>query len=116
MGRSPAGRLACGPPPTVPRRLHWGAARTLETSPTMSEACPSIRPHRDDPGRQSASVRLGAVVAVLAVVAFGVLGAIAPSSNRAGGATPAPRTPSVSAYWVVASDGGVFSFGGAGFY
>ena len=82
----------------------------------MSEACPSIRPHRDDPGRQSASVRLGAVVAVLAVVAFGVLGAIAPSSNRAGGATPAPRTPSVSAYWVVASDGGVFSFGGAGFY
>ena len=82
----------------------------------MSEACPSNRPHRDDPGRQSASVRLGAVVAVLAVVAFGVLGAIAPSSNRAGGATPAPRTPSVSAYWVVASDGGVFSFGGAGFY
>jgi hypothetical protein len=82
----------------------------------MSEACPSNRPHHDDPGRPSASVRLGAVVAVLAVVAFGVLGAIAPTPNRAGGATPAPRTPSVSAYWVVASDGGIFSFGGAGFY
>jgi len=30
--------------------------------------------------------------------------------------TSAPSTPSVPAYWLVASDGGIFSFGGLGFY
>jgi len=30
--------------------------------------------------------------------------------------SPSPAVPSVSAYWVVARDGGIFSFGGAPFY
>jgi hypothetical protein len=37
-----------------------------------------------------------------------------PSTGRP--AAVAPAAPAVSAYWVVASDGGVFSFGGAPFY
>jgi hypothetical protein len=44
-------------------------------------------------------------------------GAVTPP-GRAAAAAPAVATPAAktAAYWLVASDGGVFSFGGAGFY
>ncbi|MGA3149962.1 MAG: hypothetical protein ABSF33_21185, partial [Acidimicrobiales bacterium] len=54
---------------------------------------------------------VGAALALL----VGLLGSVA----AAGPGTPvaaAATTKTVSAYWLVASDGGVFSFGGAGFY
>ena len=41
---------------------------------------------------------------------------VVPSAVRASASTPTPHVPGVSAYWLVASDGGVFSFGGAPFY
>ncbi|MGH9078551.1 MAG: hypothetical protein ACRDYE_00445 [Acidimicrobiales bacterium] len=42
--------------------------------------------------------------------------AAGPATSAAGPATAAPRTAPTSAYWLVASDGGIFSFGGAPFY
>ena len=38
------------------------------------------------------------------------------ASAGSGASTAGAATRQVSAYWLVASDGGVFSFGGAGFY
>ncbi len=56
-------------------------------------------------------------VLVAAALTAGLLGAggLAGTSSRAA-AGAAPRTTGVSAYWLVASDGGVFSFAGAPFY
>ena len=45
-----------------------------------------------------------------------VLPLVVPSAVRASADTPTPHVPGVSAYWLVASDGGIFSFGGAPFY
>ncbi len=53
-----------------------------------------------------------AVVALCSAVATVAVTAAAPSTALAA-AAPLKQ---VSAYWVVASDGGIFSFGGAGFY
>ena len=53
---------------------------------------------------------LATLVAALPVVAV-VASSVLPSN-----APPAGASPSVSAYWLVASDGGIFSFGGAHFY
>ncbi len=39
-----------------------------------------------------------------------------PSGTNASADTPVAHTATVSAYWLVASDGGIFSFGGAPFY
>jgi hypothetical protein len=63
------------------------------------------------------------VVAALAALALTLsLTALLPSARPASGTTTTttnpnsgPKTPP-SAYWLVATDGGVFSFGGAGFY
>ena len=58
---------------------------------------------------------MGAAVAGLLCVLGSVVlpaGAIASAAD----ALAASTTSSVSAYWLVASDGGIFSFGGAGFY
>jgi hypothetical protein len=52
---------------------------------------------------------LAAALPVVAVVASSVL----PNAAPPAGASP---SPSVNAYWLVASDGGIFSFGGAHFY
>jgi hypothetical protein len=69
---------------------------------------------------------MGVALAVMAL-AGGVLLATDPASAQ-GASTPAglsgaaspqtasPHATSVSAYWLVASDGGIFSFGGAPFY
>ncbi len=56
-----------------------------------------------------------AVVAALACLLGSMLlaGAVGP---RPGDAAPSPRSAQVSAYWLVASDGGIFAFGGAPFY
>ncbi len=63
--------------------------------------------------------RLGAM-AMLVIAAVGLsLPASAPAGadpNVFGHATPAVAGGTVPAYWLVASDGGIFSFGGAGFY
>ncbi len=68
--------------------------------------------------RRSRSLTPGRVAAAVLAVAVGVVtpvtAALAPSTAVAG-AAPNPRS-GVSAYWLVASDGGIFSFGGAGFY
>jgi hypothetical protein len=41
---------------------------------------------------------------------------LVPTATKASAATASPHVSSVSAYWLVASDGGIFSFGGAPFY
>jgi hypothetical protein len=66
-------------------------------------------------GRRARSGR--PVVAVVAGL-FCLLGSLAipVTSQVAGAATGATSTTAVSAYWLVASDGGIFSFGGAPFY
>jgi hypothetical protein len=66
-------------------------------------------------GRRARSAR--PVVAVLAglVCLLGSL-AVPASLTSAGAATGATSTTAVSAYWLVAADGGIFSFGGAPFY
>jgi hypothetical protein len=53
-----------------------------------------------------------AALAVLAAVASMVV----PAATTASADTPTAHVASVSAYWLVASDGGIFSFGGAPFY
>jgi hypothetical protein len=58
----------------------------------------------------------------MSVVAIGALSLLAsmvfasPPATAAPAAGPTPHTAAVSAYWLVASDGGVFSFGGAPYY
>ncbi len=53
----------------------------------------------------------------MALVIAGLAGSVALGSAKAtGSAAPAAATTDPSAYWLVASDGGVFAFGGAGFY
>ncbi len=106
-----------GGPPVRPSRIN--ALDRMETLPHMPT--PPRTSHAPVPDRRTdrSTWRLRSrggvvVVAVLALVAglAGTLGLTA-SGTRATAATPAGG---VSAYWLVASDGGVFSFGGAGFY
>jgi len=70
---------------------------------------------RSAAGRRTRGARHA--VAALATTSFTLLGALAFVAVAAT-PTPAAAAPArqVSAYWVVASDGGIFSFGGAGFY
>ncbi len=60
----------------------------------------------------AAAVCLLASLALPAAVASADTGSAATSSV----ATPVAHTSAISAYWLVASDGGIFSFGGAPFY
>ena len=65
---------------------------------------------------RSSRVRWATISAVATVAALAGLGAV---GIPAGASTspPAPKPPvTVSAYWSVASDGGVFAFGGVHFY
>ena len=55
-----------------------------------------------------------AAAALLCVLVSLVVPSSSPSAASA--ATPVAHTTGVSAYWLVASDGGIFSFGGAPFY
>jgi hypothetical protein len=68
------------------------------------------------PGRrQPRRWAIGATLAVLLGLLGSVAGAavtVGPGASAAGAAAP----KKISAYWLVASDGGVFSFGGAGFF
>ena len=72
------------------------------------------------PGRPRAARTVPTALASLAVIALTVLGM--PTAGAA--VTPAPVTAAprtvaaamVSSYWLVASDGGIFAFGGAPFY
>ncbi len=57
----------------------------------------------------------GALATALIVAGLTSAVVLATTSGRATAATP-KATTGVSAYWLVASDGGVFTFGGAGFY
>ena len=50
------------------------------------------------------------------LVAVCLLGSMAVASGPAGTATATAPVKKVAAYWLVASDGGIFAFGGAGFY
>ncbi len=52
----------------------------------------------------------------LVVTAGSAASATGPVPARAGTGATAHTPSTVSAYWLVASDGGIFSFGGAGFY
>ena len=52
---------------------------------------------------------------LLAPTSEGVV-AFSGSAGLPGPPTPAPPAPPGSSYWLVASDGGIFSFGNAGFY
>jgi hypothetical protein len=58
---------------------------------------------------------LGASALTAPLAAAGTAGAGAAAGAGGSDATPAGK-PRVPAYWLVASDGGIFSFGGAGFY
>jgi len=63
-----------------------------------------------------ASVSIGrAALATLGVVALGLVAPVAEES-LATPTTPAGAATTVPAYWLVASDGGIFSFGGATYY
>jgi hypothetical protein len=83
-----------------------------------------VPPHDDvahiaaltEPGRRWSRGWVAAALAIALVVA-GLTSSVvlASTSGRATAATP-KATTGVSAYWLVASDGGVFTFGGAGFY
>jgi len=72
--------------------------------------------------RALAAARRVLVAGALAAAGLVGLGAAtAVTETTAGAATPAATataatTGKVSAYWLVASDGGIFAFGGAGFY
>ena len=61
-----------------------------------------------------AHVTMALAVAVTVVLA-GLTGSLALASTTSG-ASVARQAGATSAYWLVASDGGVFAFGGAGFY
>jgi hypothetical protein len=54
------------------------------------------------------------LVCLLGTVALPGLGGV--STIAVGAATTSAQPAKVSAYWLVASDGGIFTFGGAGFY
>jgi hypothetical protein len=65
---------------------------------------------------RSRSTRRSASAALFAVVClFGSL-AIPGTSTASTASSASASTPRRAAYWLVAADGGVFSFGGAGFY
>ena len=67
----------------------------------------------------AAMICLGGTLAVAATPASAAGSSPTPTPARAHStahSTTARPTDKVSAYWLVASDGGVFSFGGAGFY
>ncbi len=53
---------------------------------------------------------------MLAAVAVAAAAALVPVLVAREGPARAAGSPTVSAYWLVASDGGVFAFGGAGFF
>jgi hypothetical protein len=62
-------------------------------------------------------VALAVLLTALALTAVTTLSTAAGRAQNAAAATPAPAAPKATpAYWLVASDGGIFSFGGAQFY
>jgi hypothetical protein len=63
---------------------------------------------------RSAHRRLWGVGAAVLIALAALLGSVVSAGN--GASTAGAATKQVSAYWLVASDGGVFAFGGAGFY
>ena len=91
--------------------LAHAASRRPSTSPEQGGVARAMRSAH---GCRSRTVRAGALVlpASLRPTAASPTASAAAARRRAGAATAAPRQ--VSAYWLVASDGGIFSFGGAG--
>ncbi len=86
--------------------------RSAQHCPSRPEHAPSERP-------RSARAIAGALVVALCLCGLLTIPA-GSTASAAGNAAPhrasAHATATVSAYWLVASDGGVFTFGGAGFY
>ncbi len=77
----------------------------------------STRPTDAGANRTGVSLLRAAFAAVVlsTLLASALVGEVGQTSARAG-AAPTPHLSQTSAYWLVASDGGIFSFGGAGFY
>ncbi len=76
---------------------------------------PSPARHVGPPTKAPTAGRRIAVLATAVVCTLGAIGL----AGALGGSAPAgaaPRSAQLSAYWLVASDGGIFSFGGAPFY
>jgi hypothetical protein len=92
-------------------------ADPMELPPTMSS--PTLTRHaRAATGMGGTrSRRVPAVVAAALVGLLASFAAAGTGGSTPGQAAPAPRAAApVSAYWLVASDGGIFTFGGAPFY
>ena len=110
---APMRRVSVDTPPSI---------STPEDSPPMSRPRPVSRKHRAGPVRLIVGTALAALATLMPVGASAAVGA--PGSTGASTASTAPvgaasvpaATKVVSTYWVAASDGGVFSFGGAPFY
>ena len=107
----------------LPPHMTLGAIFTMSRSEPANRRRPSSRQH------QSLLLAVAAILA--AVVPAGIGGAATTdTSNASTTTTPAvhvssltpftpalsPASSTVSAYWVVARDGGIFAFGGAPFY
>src|SRR6185312_6179464 len=94
--------------------LHHDLRPAAERSPIPRPRLPSggvpqkLKRKRDLLIRRLVLAILAAALPVVAVVASSVLPSAAPPA--------AATSPNVNAYWLVASDGGIFSFGGAHFY
>ena len=87
--------------------------QSVALPPVPADARPSL-PSRSGISRYRRSRRALAALGTAAVSLAGAVAVVAVMAAPApAGAAPAKQ---VSAYWVVASDGGIFSFGGAGFY
>ena len=121
MGRSPRAARTSRSTPDRPRLpcSSGTPARPLETPSTMPctatprSPVPAGRRPQVATSRPSDRACGGDRSPLLPLVASGCSVASPPARTAPAAATPAPRPPSVSAYWVVASDGGIFSFGGA---
>jgi hypothetical protein len=74
------------------------------------------RSRRARPTSRGGGARTAAAVLLAVLLAVGAFVTGAATGTARAGAGPVVGHARTSAYWLVASDGGIFSFGGAGFY